>query len=461
MAEAADTAPAQQQQAARVVSTTTTTASDVSASAWLQQVLALLFPSNLAAKAALFALVVVLPLLPSGQAEAPRIWELPHLLLLGIIISYGVFGQKNADAAEVAAAAAGAAADDTKLLPVVDNEAAVEAYVSQMMQGSLVFEENDDDGASKDGGGVQQAWSSQYLPDDPLVVVADTSAPGTNSGNDVITDTGEKPLLLPVRKLKPAGEESAAAATPEPAGDMMSDGSGIEEEEEEEELLLAPKSGTGYDVVRDHAIPSPSSVLDADLTLSPSSPPLLPPPPPPPPPPFLGRRGRRSSLLKAKARSFNEFGTLSSNRSPNGSLGSHSATRAGNKQFRSRSAVQATRSTFGRRYDPVVPIDDEADDETLSLGEMAAASDSSFSSDLDDDDTIKEENSCEDNGVDEDGDGNSCDEELFELATRPGPEGETETEMEEVEDEVDRKADEFIAKFREQIRMQRVEPARR
>lgn len=446
MAEAADTAPAQQQ-AARVA---TTTASDVSASAWLQQVLALLFPSNLAAKAALFALVVaLLPLLPSGQAEAPRIWDLPHLLLLGIIISYGVFGQKNTADAEVAAAA-GAAADDAKLLPgVVDDEAAVEAYVSQMMQGSLVFEGNDgdDDGASKDGGvHVQQAWSSQYLADDPLVEVADTSGPGTNSGNAVITDAGEKPLLLPVRKLKPAAAEESAATLAQ-AGDM-SDGSGIEEEEE---LLLAPKAGTGYDVVREHDIPSPSSVLDADLTLSPSSPPLLPPPPPPPPPPFLGR-GRRSSLLKAKARSFNEFGALSRDRRPNASLGA-----AGSKQFRSRSAVQATRSAFGRRYDPVVPIDDEADDETL--GEMVAASDSSFSSDLDDDDTIKEENSCEDNVVDEDDESNSCDEELFELAMRPGPEGETETE--EVEDEVDRKADEFIAKFREQIRMQRVEPARR
>ena len=53
-----------------------TTASDVSASAWLQQVLALLFPSNLVAKAALFALVVAM--LPLGQAEAPRIGELPH-----------------------------------------------------------------------------------------------------------------------------------------------------------------------------------------------------------------------------------------------------------------------------------------------------------------------------------------------------------------------------------------------
>ena len=58
-----------------------------------------------------------------------------------------------------------------------------------------------------------------------------------------------------------------------------------EEDEEEEEFVLAPKAG--YDGIRERAIPSPSSVLDADLTLSPSSPPLLPPPPPPPPPPFL------------------------------------------------------------------------------------------------------------------------------------------------------------------------------
>lgn len=438
MAETAGAAPAQQP--ARVA--TTTTNSDVSTWAWLQQVLALLFPSSLAAKAALFALVVaLLPLLPSGQA--PRIWELPHLLLLGIIISYGVFGQKNADA-EVAATAAYATP--------VDVEASVEAYVSQMMQGSLVFDENDgNDGANKDGSVQQQAWSSRYLPDDPLVVVADTSAPGTNSGNGD-TDTGGKgkPLLLPVRKLKPA-----AAA---PTGDMMSDVSGIEdegEEEEEEELLLAPKSGTGYGVVREHAFPSPSSVLDADLTLSPSSPPLL--PPPPPPPPFLGRG--RSGLLKAKARSFNEFGfgVLSSDRSPNGSLGSHSHSAAGSsRKFRPRYAVQATRSSTFGRYDPVVPIhDDEAGDETL--GEMVATSDSSFSSDLDDD-TIKEENSCEDDGVSEDDGVNSCNEELFELATRPGLEGETETE---VEGEVDRKADEFIAKFREQIRMQKVEQARR
>jgi hypothetical protein len=41
--------------------------------------------------------------------------------------------------------------------------------------------------------------------------------------------------------------------------------------------LFAPKKG------RERAIPSPSSVLDDDLTLSPST-------SPPPPPPFLGRQ---------------------------------------------------------------------------------------------------------------------------------------------------------------------------
>ncbi|CAN6249622.1 unnamed protein product [Urochloa humidicola] len=416
--------------AAPAPATTASSSSDVSAR--LQQVVALLFPSNLAAKAALFALVLaLLPLLPTSQA--PRIWELPHLLLLGIIISYGVFGQKNADA-EVAVASA------AEPRPV-DDEASVEAYVSQIMQGSpLVFEDNDDGDGS--GGGISkggiQAWSSQYVPDDPLVVVADANN-GDGSG-------GEKPLHLPVRKLKPAAQEDSAALTDDIIGDNI--------EEEEEEEFLAPKSGGYYSGVRERAIPSPCSVLDADLTLSPSSPPLLPPPPPPPPPPFLTR-----SLRKAKARSFNGFGEIG-NRSMIGRSGLHGVD---GKQFRSKSAVRATRSAVAGGYVPVVPFDDDddaADDAELLHDEVAvAASESSFSSDMvTDGEEDNEQNVFEEDeeAVEE---GSSCDEELFELATKPGPE--VEEEEEDVEDEVDRKADEFIAKFREQIRMQRVEPPTR
>ncbi|CAN6268782.1 unnamed protein product [Urochloa humidicola] len=408
--------------AVQAPATTASSSSDVSAR--LQQVVALLFPSNLAAKAALFALVLaLLPLLPTSQA--PRIWELPHLLLLGIIISYGVFGQKNADA-EVAAAAA------AEPRPV-DDEASVEAYVSQIMQGSrLVFEDHDDGDGGGGGGsskGSIQAWSSQYIPDDPLVVVADA-----NNGDG---SEGEKPLHLPVRKLKPAAAQEDSAAL---ADDIIADN--IEEQEE----FLASKSGGYYGAVRERAIPSPSSVLDADLTLSPSSPPLLP-PPPPPPPPFLTR-----SLRKAKARSFSGFGAIGDRC----------------KQFRSKSAVQARRTAFAGGYEPVVPIDDDDDDavdgELLDDDDEAAiaASESSFSSDMvTDGEEDKEQNVFEEEdeeAVEEEEEGSSCDEELFELATKAGPEVE---EEEDVEDEVDRKADEFIAKFREQIRMQRVEPPTR
>ncbi|XP_015691974.1 uncharacterized protein LOC102701168 [Oryza brachyantha] len=379
----------------------------------LQQALALLFPTNLAAKAVLFAVVVaLLPLLPTNQA--PRIWELPHILLLGLIISYGVFGQRNADA-EVAAVSA----------KTVDDES-VESYVSQMMQGPLVFDQ-ENDGGEADGAGKEgiQAWSSKYFPDDPLVVVADADT----GSNTVKGDVNDKPLLLPVRKLKPATEESATVM------EDFSDGI----EEEEESGFLVPKAR--YGGVREHAIPSPSSVLDADLTLSPCSPPLLPPPPPPPPPPSLGS-GR--GLQRAKARSFNDYGRVGSQ---SGSDGGHN--------FRSRSAIQASRSTFS-----TLPFDFDEQVSADELEKKVAASDiSSFSSDGmvtdgedDNDKEIVNSEEEEDDVDDDDEDG-----ELFELATRPAPE-----ELEAVEDEVDRKADEFIAKFREQIRMQRVvEPGRR
>jgi hypothetical protein len=387
-------------------------------SARLQQALALLFPSNLAAKAVLFAVVVaLLPLLPTSQA--PRIWELPHILLLGLIISYGVFGQRNADDEAVPAAASS---------KIVDDDESVESYVSQILQGPLVFEGNGDDGRDSNGadakdGGVQ-AWSSQYFPDDTLVVFADTRGKG---------DAGEQPLLLPVRKLKPAAQEYAT-------GNVNDDGI----DQEAELLVLNEEIGRGGG--REHAMSSPSSVLDAGLTLSPCSP-----PPPPPPSELLGS-GRR--LGKVKARSFNEYGVGDLNMSRRAGLRSGGG---GSDRLRSNSAIQASRRSTFAGYNPVVPSDNQvdADDE---LGDMAAAaeSDSSFSSDDMVRDGEDEQDSEEDNYEEEElEEESSCDEELFELARRPG------LEAAEEEDEVDKKADEFIAKFREQIRMQRAEQGRR
>ncbi|KAF7017902.1 unnamed protein product [Triticum aestivum] len=370
-------------------------------SARMQRALELLFPSNLAGKAVLFAVVVaLLRMLPTSQT--PGIWDLPHILLLGLVISYGVFGQRNADADVVVPPVAASS-------KVTDDDESVEAFVSQILQGPLVFEGNSGDGGS--GGardGAVQAWSSQYYPDDALVVVADTG------------DAGEKPILLPVRKLKPLAEESAPGNVSDDATD--------------EEAEFLPKEEIGYGSAREKAMSSPSSVLEAGLTLSPSSP-----PPPPPPPQF---RGGARGLGKARARSFNEYGV--GDMSMSGRTGLRS-------RFRSNSSIQATRRSTFTDYDPVAPSDDQAaaDDEA---DEMAAASDSSFSDDMardGDDEHDEEEDNYDEEGDEEGRQGdNSCDEELFELATRPEPE----------EDEVDKKADEFIAKFREQIRMQRAHP---
>ncbi|KAM0895660.1 hypothetical protein ACQ4PT_023695 [Festuca glaucescens] len=351
-----DTAPAQARFGA---------GSDV-ISARMQQALALLFPSNLAAKAVLFAVVVaLLQLLPMGQT--PRMWELPHILLLGLVISYGVFGQRNADD-EVAVPVAAAS-------KLVDDDESVESYVSKILQRPLVFDGNvgdvgqDSNGGGKDGG--VQAWSSQYNADDPLVVVA-------NAG-----DVSEKPLLLPVRKLKPAAEEPAT-------GNVSDDG--VEETE------FVPKEGIGYGGAREYATSSPSSVLDAGVTLSPCSP-----PPPPPSSELLGS-GRR--LAKAKARSFNEY-------------------RVGDLKMSGRAGLRS-----------------------------GGGGNSSFSSDDMVRDGGVDEDNCELEELEQE---SSCDEELFELATRPQPEA---AEEEEVEDEVDKKADEFIAKFREQIRCSELSKAR-
>ncbi|XP_037489388.1 uncharacterized protein LOC119368165 [Triticum dicoccoides] len=377
------------------------TAGDDVISARLQRALELLFPSNLAGKAVLFAVVVaLLRMLPTSQT--PGIWDLPHILLLGLVISYGVFGQRNADTDVVPPVAPSSR--------IVDDDESVEAFVSQILQGPLVFEGNSGDGGSsgaKDGS--VQAWSSQYYPDDALVVVADTG------------DAGEKPILLPVRKLKPLAEESAPGNVSDDATD--------------EEAEFLPKEEIGYGGAREHAISSPSSVLDAGKTLSPSSP-----PPPPPPPQF---RGGARGLGKARARSFNEYGVADMSMSARTGLRS---------RFRSNSSIQATRRSTFTGYDPVAPSDDQADADD-EVDDMAAASDSSFSSDDmardGDDEHDEEEDNYEEDGDEETREGdNSCDEGLFELATRPEAE----------EDEVDKKADEFIAKFREQIRMQRAQP---
>uniref|UniRef100_A0A0E0K348 Uncharacterized protein n=1 Tax=Oryza punctata TaxID=4537 RepID=A0A0E0K348_ORYPU len=129
------------------------------------------FSSALVPVAALLAVAVgAVSLLPS---LAQAVWEVPHLFLLGLVVSYGVFAQK----------------------------------ISTGGSGG-------DDGA--------RAWNSRYLSDDPLVVVADNAESDDDDGG-----RSGRPLSLPVRKLKPPPPPSMPGLESE-AGDASDDGIGAE-----------------------------------------------------------------------------------------------------------------------------------------------------------------------------------------------------------------------------------------
>uniref|UniRef100_A0ACD5ZLF0 Uncharacterized protein n=1 Tax=Avena sativa TaxID=4498 RepID=A0ACD5ZLF0_AVESA len=279
-------------------------------------------PAGLVPAAVVLAVVVAaLSLLPSVAQAA---WEVPHLLLLGLVISYGVFAQhkNNGDAAK-------------------------------------------DDGA--------RAWSSQYHPDDPLVVVAPDHAAGDDGAS-------VRPFSLPVRRLKPVVEESEAGGA--------SDG-GIGEETDSS----ASTAGFWAGAPPDCAAPSPPSVLDAfDSSRE-----------------FTAAATPPSTVTK-------------------GFLGYDSPS----PPDQSSCNEDDEEEEEGTDWDEDA---DGSDDMTAPSSEM------SFPGDF---------VACRNRRYDgADGDGESVDEELIELATQAAPAG---------VDEVDRKADEFIAKFREQIRLQRSRP---
>jgi hypothetical protein len=308
--------------------TTTQTTSHVSATA----ARSISSPPSAVPVAVLLAAAVGLAvsLLPS---LAQTVWEVPHLFVLGLVISYGVFSQLN----------------DSDVVDATGHAG--------------------DRNAAKDGGAL--AWNARYRPDEPLVVVADHAA--SDSARE---GAMERPLSLPVRRLKPP------PPTQESDTGDVSDG--------EETANYASSSGfwTGA-----HTVPSPSSVvLDTDLALSPCSP------------------------------SFFAHGSATTN-----SAG------------------------FSGYHHPCTPRDD-----TFSEGGGEVAEEWDEDADGGSDGMTVSSERTERSSVRGDGftasandptDGGVGDEKLLMLASKAAPYR---------EDEVDRKADEFIAKFREQIRRQRL-----
>ncbi|CAL4967928.1 unnamed protein product [Urochloa decumbens] len=286
-------------------------------------------PPGLVPVAVLLAAAVgLLALLPS---LAQAVWEVPHLFLLGLVISYGVFTQRNADGGN----GANAAAKETER--------------------SL-------------------AWNARYHPDGPLVVVADHAAAPSDDDEH---GPRERPLSLPVRRLKPAAADAQESS--ETGGDAFGEET-------------------------DSCASSPPSVLDADLGLSPCSQP------------------------ESSSRAFSVHGATTASALSSGAfVPGHRAPVPGDEPWS---------DNDGEGTDD---WDEEEDEDAEGADEMATVS--SERSVVRDDFEAASAYDHHSEGGD-----TSVDEELFELAAKAEPDG---------EEEVDRKADEFIAKFREQIRMQR------
>ncbi|XP_058757691.1 uncharacterized protein LOC131630966 [Vicia villosa] len=145
---------------------------------------------------------VILPLFPSqapdfiNQNLLTRNWELLHLLFVGIAISYGLFSRRNQEHDK----------DNNNNNSKFDS---AQTMVSRFLQVSSFFEDETDhqnQSAESDEIMKLQTWSNQnqHFRNKPMVVVApqvkDSVFEDEQSGDSI--EKIEKPLLLPVRSLK-------------------------------------------------------------------------------------------------------------------------------------------------------------------------------------------------------------------------------------------------------------------
>ncbi|PKA48768.1 hypothetical protein AXF42_Ash018710 [Apostasia shenzhenica] len=346
------------------------------------------FLSGFLYKSILFAVfVAILPFFPphipdSGGSLLSRTWELLHLLLVGIAVSYGLFSRRNADA------------DLDK--DVTWKSDSPQTYVSRILQVSSMFEDDADGGSGEES--KVEIWSSQYQRTDPVVIVA-------NGGSSAVDSSGQA-LLLPPRSLKKSrsqnSETNGGVVLPSPI--PWRSRSGRMELKHEGSATNADKVASRTPSFRSAKASSPpppeicaktsAEYSLREKSLHGGSPPLVPPPPPPPPPP-LGHGSLFSDKREVKKSFKDELKDLS-RKGSEGFLGSshlHDEVLSSPKSVRTM----------------IIVSDDSESENEINLSDVEEAENSPA-----------EARAAEEN-------------------------------------EVDKKADEFIAKFREQIRLQRIE----
>lgn len=376
-------------------------------------------------KALLFMFIaLILPLSPSQAPEfftshtiVNKIWELIHLLFIGIVISYGLFSRRNTDTIP-----------GKELGPEPNNP---NFYVSQILPGLEDKEEEEEEDK------VQHIWSNKL----------DTSKPTT-----VI----DKPLFLPVRSLNQQTEEFSkdenCTVLPSPIPWRSRSGR-IEARNELSSPKIKSLNLSSPRSKRQSPSPSPSlsrensekkKTLYREVT-------SRPPAPPPPPPPFLRHAYQPPfSDRKAKStmRSFkDELKDVSMRPKPrprtsfdNSSSFSPPLVAKSVRTFRSKEAqIEPPKQTF------MEPRDEDTVERVSIYSDSDNASDST-DSELEEEEEIEE----------------YSDKEVIEKQNIGMIKVEEKKRVNEEDvNEVDKKADEFIAKFREQIRLQRIESIKR
>ncbi|MQM07514.1 hypothetical protein Taro_040355 [Colocasia esculenta] len=451
--------------------------------------------TSLLSRAAIFLLVAALPFFPSqapefvNQTLLTRGWELLHLLLVGIAVSYGLFSQRNAESASEKEAA----------LPCADGTP--QSYLTQLLQVSPVF---DEEGPGTPSGPEESRlgmWTSRYHRGEPTVMVAPGS-PGDG-----------RRLLLPVRSLRspvphadsPGGREehekhwiAGAGALSFPRGrvedrKVREAGTVLEYPPAQKEELAGDRvvdlpstipwrlrsarmdlkeemaNAVAFRSLSFRSLPSrPSSASPSPRRLSPRSSlspepraksnedpwkrkvlfNASPPPPPPPPPPFFHKTPSPPPIRKIACRSFRDELTTSNV----GNRG-RDDDRGWSSDLGSPCSPGLSYYSMGRSVRTVrpreVPRDTSADVATPVTVEKEKRKKKTS-------EAVDDRAATASDGRDS-AEASGCPSNAGELPGAALGGGAVEQLQEAEENEVDKKADEFIAKFREQIRLQRID----
>lgn len=440
-------------------------------------------------------LVLVIPLfIPASTQEAPpdfvnktTSWEVVQLVLVGIAVSYGLFSSKRNDQPK------------TQEKEDEHDQHAPLSYVSRLLQvPSSVFDDDDDEKHMVENNSkvVERTWNSQYYRGEPPIVVVAKEASSVDDANTTIEKLCLTPSVGRGRSLKPSPNSNNNNNTKE--GDnyyyyrkslssisgspsSFSTGTGKrrfsrnlscpEEESKEEDniVLRSPvpwRSRSGRMQLREEEkeeIQSKSLHEDGVVgkKMYPQSS-TIPPPPPPPPPPRPPQRlvllNNNKSRINTSTR-YAPHNQDSQNRARQGGrlvedvtpTHKYHHTLSHDKEIESFIQTRGGSQKKNNMDDGADDDDDEDDTKTRSFIEHPKKQQRQASA------STRRKDSDQSSSSEDSEDEDDNDDELQELASTKNNNVINEEEMMLGSDHnVDKKADEFIAKFREQIRLQRI-----